>query len=160
VHAALDRSSFNSRFRIASRRVRGFTLLELLVTLFIAALVVGLAAPRFQNSVAGMRLRGESREVAALLRQSRSLAIARAEPVELIVDPEAGVIRYASDIALYTPSASIELRLPGEGLPAGTALRIRFYPDGTSSGGRFAMAANERVYEISVDWLTGRVTVG
>jgi len=40
---------------------------------------------------------------------------------------------------------------------------FRFYPDGSSNGGRVTVAAGEagnvREFAIDVDWLTGRVTV-
>jgi general secretion pathway protein H len=36
---------------------------------------------------------------------------------------------------------------------------FRFYPDGSSNGGRVTLIANDREFAIDVDWLTGRVTV-
>ena len=36
---------------------------------------------------------------------------------------------------------------------------FRFYPDGTSNGGRVTIAASGREFAIDIDWLTGRVTV-
>jgi len=36
---------------------------------------------------------------------------------------------------------------------------IRFYPDGSSTGGRITVAAGERKYLVDVDWLTGRVSI-
>ena len=37
---------------------------------------------------------------------------------------------------------------------------IRFYPDGSSTGGRITVASGERKFLVDVDWLTGRVTIG
>ena len=36
---------------------------------------------------------------------------------------------------------------------------IRFYPDGSSTGGRITVASGERKYLVDVDWLTGRVSI-
>ena len=36
---------------------------------------------------------------------------------------------------------------------------FRFYPDGSSNGGRVTITANEREFFIDIDWLSGRVTV-
>jgi general secretion pathway protein H len=36
---------------------------------------------------------------------------------------------------------------------------IRFYPDGTSSGGTLAFSFRDRTYEIRVNWLTGNVSL-
>ena len=37
--------------------------------------------------------------------------------------------------------------------------RIRFFPDGSSTGGRVTLASGERRYFVDVDWLTGLVRV-
>ena len=37
---------------------------------------------------------------------------------------------------------------------------IRFYSDGSSTGGRITVASGERKYLVDVDWLTGRVSIG
>ncbi len=36
---------------------------------------------------------------------------------------------------------------------------IRFYPDGSSTGGRITVASGERKFLVDVDWLTGRVSI-
>ena len=36
---------------------------------------------------------------------------------------------------------------------------IRFYPDGSSTGGRITVSSGERKFLVDVDWLTGRVSI-
>ncbi|PIV82132.1 type II secretion system protein GspH, partial [bacterium CG17_big_fil_post_rev_8_21_14_2_50_64_8] len=36
---------------------------------------------------------------------------------------------------------------------------IRFYPDGSSTGGRVTLSRGERKYRVDVDWMTGRVKI-
>jgi general secretion pathway protein H len=36
---------------------------------------------------------------------------------------------------------------------------IRFFPDGTSTGGRLTLALGERQEHVVVDWLTGAVSI-
>ncbi|MDX1606523.1 MAG: hypothetical protein R3202_10055, partial [Candidatus Competibacterales bacterium] len=36
---------------------------------------------------------------------------------------------------------------------------IRFFPDGSSTGGHIALAEGGLEYRVNVDWLTGRVTI-
>ena len=36
---------------------------------------------------------------------------------------------------------------------------IRFYADGSSTGGRITVSSGERKYLVDVDWLTGRVSI-
>jgi len=53
----------------------GFTLIEMLVVLTIAALIVGLALPRLTGAQEKASLRTAAHQVAAALRNTRSLAI-------------------------------------------------------------------------------------
>jgi general secretion pathway protein H len=36
---------------------------------------------------------------------------------------------------------------------------IRFYPDGSSTGGRITVTFGRTQYLVDVDWLTGRVSI-
>jgi general secretion pathway protein H len=36
---------------------------------------------------------------------------------------------------------------------------IRFFPNGTSTGGKVRLETGRQVYEVRVNWLTGRVVV-
>jgi general secretion pathway protein H len=37
--------------------------------------------------------------------------------------------------------------------------RIRFFPDGTSTGGAVRLRREARAYEVAVDWFDGRVSI-
>jgi type IV fimbrial biogenesis protein FimT len=56
---------------------RGFTLIELMVTLAVMAIVLGLAVPGFQSVVNGNRLAGAANELMASLQTARMEAIRR-----------------------------------------------------------------------------------
>ncbi|MBN1593220.1 MAG: prepilin-type N-terminal cleavage/methylation domain-containing protein [Candidatus Coatesbacteria bacterium] len=54
---------------------RGFTLVELIVVLFVAGLIAAFVLPSFVGSLRGMRLKGEVKHLAATLRFARSQAV-------------------------------------------------------------------------------------
>ena len=54
------------------------------------------------------------------------------------------------ELQLYT----VEKELTSDKVAA-----IRFYPDGSSTGGRVTIGKDDRKFEIDVDWLTGRVRI-
>ena len=56
---------------------------------------------------------------------------------------------------------NLELRLYGAQSEVASERKgsIRFYPDGSSTGGRITVASGERKYLVDVDWLTGRVSI-
>jgi general secretion pathway protein H len=37
--------------------------------------------------------------------------------------------------------------------------KIRFFPDGTSTGGRITLTQGERKYLVDINWLTGQVAI-
>jgi general secretion pathway protein H len=132
--------------------------MELLVVLSILALVAVIAVPAIGRLGPGAEVKAAAHSVAAALRQGRAQAIRDNAEVavafnldERVLAVGAGApVQLRPDIALSMLTASTEL------LGAGAA-RIRFYPDGTSTGGRVSVARDGVVYNIYVDWLTGRV---
>ncbi len=62
---------------LALRRTAGFTLLELLVTIAIVAVIAGIAAPSFQNMMATQRVRSATGDLVSALNFARSEAVKR-----------------------------------------------------------------------------------
>ena len=140
---------------------RGFTLLELLVVLVIAGAGYALLVRFNAGGVSGAQLKSAARAVAAGLRDARGTAIARQESTALVIDLEnrsmevgggarARELPRRLDLKLYTAQSEIV---------DGKRGAIRFYPDGSSTGGRVTLASGERRFLVDVDWLTGRVSI-
>ncbi len=72
-----------------TRRARGFTLLELMITVVIAAILATLAAPSFREFVASQRVRNASFDLMTALTLARSTAITRYASVD-VVKPAGG----------------------------------------------------------------------
>lgn len=62
---------------------RGFTLIELIVTLAVLAIVVAIAAPSFNSMIANSRTSSMTSELTAALNFARSEAIKRVKPVSV-----------------------------------------------------------------------------
>lgn len=142
-------------------RARGFTLLELLVVLVLAAAAYALVVRFSSGGVSGAQLKSAARAVAAGLRDARGAAIARQQSTALVLDLEnrsmavgesgrARELPRRLDLKLYTAQSEIVDEKRGA---------IRFYPDGSSTGGRVTLASGERTLLVDVDWLTGRVRI-
>lgn len=71
---------------VAPRTFSGFTLLELIVVLFILALATAMVAPRFTRSFGQLRLKAAARDVAALCRFARTQAITNQAVLEVVLD--------------------------------------------------------------------------
>lgn len=69
--------------RIADDRLKGFTLLELIVTVAILGIVATLALPSFNELIADNRIRAITSELHSSLLKTRSEAIKRGKPVAI-----------------------------------------------------------------------------
>lgn len=127
----------------------------MLVVLAILGVVVGLAVPLFARAMPGMQLQAGARAVAAELRSARGRAIAANDEFIVAVDVQR---RTVGSIAL-DPSIGLSFYTAAEDLIDGGAGRIRFYPDGSSTGGRVRLVGAGREYDVRIDWISGAVTI-
>jgi len=153
----------------------GFTLLELLVVLVIALMALGVVLPRFSALLPGVELKGASQQMAALLRQFRSQAIAESREITLqLVSPqptteEEGLSPGDQPERLLLSDGKREYGVPDSVvmtyIPAQSDIYsndtdvIRFYPDGSSTGGTLTLSDGHRQYRIEISWLTGKVSI-
>jgi general secretion pathway protein H len=139
----------------------GFSLLELMVALAIAALLLALVMPTDSRRRARVELASSAREVAAALRLSRSQAIAMNRSMAVVVDVENDSYRLsgASAARAFPRGSRITLHTTQDQELSEGAGAIRFYPDGSSTGGGVDISLGDDQYEVLVDWLTGRVSV-
>jgi type II secretion system protein H len=137
---------------------RGFTLLELIVTLLVVALAVGLAIPAIGRSTETIRVRAEVAGFSAMLRHARERAIVTRRAQAVVIDPlQRRVSRRAGGPdGEVRETRTLPERLTVEATPP-PALTVRFEPQGGSNGGDFRLASGDIVYRVTVDALTGRV---
>lgn len=142
-------------------RSAGFTLIELIVVLVIAAGILAVAPPLISRALPGVELSSTARELASALRFARNRAVSRRSEAVLTIDveqksytlsgrPKARRIPDHVDLSLTTAQAA------GESDDVGS---FRFFSSGGSTGGRIELASGGRSYRIDVDWLTGRVRI-
>jgi general secretion pathway protein H len=136
----------------------GFTLIELMVVLSILSILVLTGSTALSAAVPAWRLKSATRLLADGLRAARRVAIQEARETTVRVMPD----RYASSVGARPPALPVGTGLSLDdvsgrsGLPAD---RIRFFPDGSSTGGHIALQLGERKGGVAVDWLSGRVRV-
>ena len=142
-------------------RPGGFTLIEMLVVLVIMGLAYAMTAPMFSAGVSGADLKAAARQVAAGLRKARSEAVTHKYEVALNMDVKQRQFQLSGDKQIYHLPGKIDVKLftaQSELVNAQTGA-IRFYPDGSSTGGRVTLFRGDSKYEVDVDWLTGRVKI-
>ena len=141
----------------ALRDERGFTLLELIVTLIVIALATGVVIPTLARSTEAIRVRAEVAGFSAMLRHARERAIVTRRTQTVVIDPGAHrVSRLAGPDGEVRETRQLSESFTLEASPP-PALRVRFEPQGNSNGGDFRVTSGAIVYRVTVDALTGRV---
>ncbi len=138
--------------------LRGFTLVELLVVMAIAALMMTAVPTLFSAALPGVELKATARRTAATLRLARESAIRRGEDTQLVVDLDAHRLVLEGYRNLNIPARlSVQLDAASSEMIDDRHGVIRFFPDGSSTGGRIVLAQGDHGYQVGVTWLTGRI---
>lgn len=149
-----------SRFPKGPSRIpKGFTLLELLVVLGLATLLLAVVPPLITSALPGVELKSSARRIAAGLRLAREEAVRSGRDVAFTLDlerrsfeVEGGYRPVALPKALKLKLVAAESEMLAEGVGA-----VRFYPDGSSTGGRIVVSLDNSGWQVGVQWLTGRI---
>jgi len=145
----------------SARRGAGFTLLEVILVLVIGAIAYVAVLTLPSRGASAADLKAAARSLASGLRHAQTMAMATRRDSALTIDVESREYTVAGDptvrqlptaleIKLYTAQSEVTSERHGA---------IRFYPDGSSTGGRITIASGPRKYLVDVDWLTGRVSI-
>ena len=142
-------------------RSRGFTLLEVIIVLVIAGMTMAMIVSFTGKGASSADLKASARSLASGLRAAQSTAMAQRRDAVLTIDVDAREFSFTGEsrthrlpegieLKLYTAQTEVESQQKGS---------IRFYPDGSSTGGRITVSTGERKFLVDVDWLTGRVAI-
>lgn len=153
------------RLGLAIPRSAGFTLLELLLVVAVMAGALALVGGAVAGALPGQQLRDSTARLAAELRATRARAVATGEDQVFRLDPAAR--RWASGpedgkarrAGVLPEALSLRATVAREAQPGPDEAAIRFFADGTSSGGRIVLSRDGAAWRIDVAWLTGAVRV-
>ncbi|MEM1144436.1 MAG: prepilin-type N-terminal cleavage/methylation domain-containing protein [Pseudomonadota bacterium] len=155
---SLSNRSACSRDGPAQNCGRGFSLVELLVAMAIAGLILAAAVPSSVRFYEGMQARQAVRTSLQLLTATRERAVASGNFLDVSIRPRENRIwndrraEVLPSVLTITVHGAAELNYDDTGV-------IRFYPDGSSSGGGVdVLRSNGAGTRLTVDWLLGRVT--
>jgi general secretion pathway protein H len=141
-------------------RARGFTLLEMLAVILLIGIAAAAVSVSVSQGLASARINAASSELVAAMRATRAQAIVKGSVQNFDVDTRALTYRNAKrqDVALPR-GLRLSMTSAKEDQPNDHTGRIRFFPDGSSTGGRVTLASGKREWHVNVSWLTGDVRV-
>ena len=146
---------------LSAQRQQGYSLLEVIVVIVIIGLSYALLPKMVFSGVSGAELRSNVRAVATGLRLTRDAAINKRREAVMTLDVESREFTVQDDAKVHKLHDKVDVKLytSQADLITEKVGTIRFYPDGSSNGGRVTVSAEGRAFEVDVDWLTGRVSI-
>ena len=140
----------------------GFTLVELLVVLVIMVLGASLMGPNISSGSDRAHLKAASRDLSSALRYARGQAVMSQQEVTVTLDLANNYYHIDSlhqknhqiskTIELGLRTAQVDIESDQQG-------KLRFFADGSSSGGQITLTQGEMAMEVNINWLTGNVEI-
>ncbi len=138
---------------------RGFTLLELMVVLFIMVLGFAVVGINLSSGNDVTKLKVVARDMVSALRFARGESLISHEEMTVTFNLEQKnytvsnrdkVYPIPKDVAVKVVTAKSQIK-------NGDLASIRFFPDGSSTGGRVTFSQGKSAWKIDINWLSGQI---
>jgi general secretion pathway protein H len=147
-------------FAIRHSRARGFTLIELMAVILLLAIALTAVTFSFSKSLKSARVAAASRDLVAALRYTRGQAIVKGQQEVLMLNLDDNTYTAPGKSAAKLPSdMHMQLTTAEQEVTGGNAGGIRFFADGSSTGGHISVLQERREWRINVAWLTGDISL-
>ena len=151
-------------FRFYNQKKRsseGFTLLELLVVLVILGLMSTVVLVALPGSRETLDIKAAARGVMIQMIESRNQAIRTSRDVRFFLNIAQGEFWTEDSDSPQKIPEGVEMEVYTAKSEQGenNTAAIRFFPDGSSTGGYVRLSRGKTIYRIDVNWLTGKVVM-
>ncbi len=132
-------------------RARGFTLLELVLVLFLAGLLAALVAPTVSGTLESSRLREGAARLRATFSLARTLSASGARERSVVFDLAGGEYKISGEDRARPLPEGVRIRsirvggllVEGDAVSPGDVLpRVRFFPDGAAEDAEVVLASS------------------
>ncbi len=127
--------------------------------LTVIALIAALATPLFQRALPGVEIKQAAEELRATMREARSIAIRDNRETVVLVNVATGVYARGDRRGTMPEGVQLDLLTSTRERIDGERGGIRFFADGTSTGGRVRLRRDDAIHVVEVDWFDGGVSI-
>ncbi|HEX2931863.1 MAG TPA: prepilin-type N-terminal cleavage/methylation domain-containing protein [Candidatus Binatia bacterium] len=144
----------------AGKDSQGFSLLELVVVLFLLGISIAIVAPNIDKGLSDREVRVSALGIAAVARDLRNRALFDGMPQELLLNLPQNSYLAGQSKEVHLPSDVKILSIDGGETVDRDSKRFYFFPNGSSLGGAIVLGGEKSAsYLIRLEPLTGKIEV-
>ena len=137
----------------------GFTLLELMVVLFIMVLGFAVVGINLSSGNDATKLKVVARDMVSALRFARGEALISHEEMTVTINLEQKNYTVSKRNKVYPIPKTVAVKVvtAKSQITSNELASIRFFPDGSSTGGRVTFSQGKMAWKIDINWLSGQI---
>ncbi len=139
-----------------SSKTGGFSLVELLVVLTIISILVGSIS--YVMIDREETLKSVTTDIVQNMRMVQQQAIREDQPYQIEINLSNNALYFIDEVVELSSDVSITVRTAESEVIDQEIVGMTFYPDASSTGGVITLESGEEIYEISVIWISGRIS--
>ncbi len=153
------RSNFRFNCVKTTYNQQGFTLLELLLVLFLVVLGFSVIGLNINSGNDATGHQSAARDLVSALRFAKGQALIAHEETTVLLNLNENTYTVSGRDKVFALPENIDLTVvtAQEELNGDGEAGIRFFPDGSSTGGRIKLERNGVLWQIDINWLTGQI---
>jgi general secretion pathway protein H len=137
----------------------GYSLVELLTVLVILAMLTAVTGVYLNGRDKPFALRIAALDLASCLRLARAGAIAQNSERLVTIDLDGPGYACAGKSGRFPPGSHLLFRTAASEYVKDKTASLRFFGDGSASGGHLFMEEHGEIWAVRLNWLTGSVEV-
>jgi len=145
---------------LTSAKSQGFTLVELMIVLLVSVLGYAALGGNISSGNQSTKLQAAARDIASALRFAHGEALLSRQPVSVAINLDDNSYRISNRDKTHHLASEIEVTVvvAEEEFAEGQG-SIRFFGDGSSTGGRITLEWGKQLRRVDVNWITGEVSI-
>ncbi len=138
---------------------KGFTLLELIVVLFIVVLGISVVGINLSSGDNSTEIKAAARDIVSALRYARGQALMSHQETRVALDLAENTYTVSGRDKVYNIPGTIDMTVvTAQSETTGESKgNILFFADGSSTGGRITLERGNTAWQIDINWLTGQI---